>query len=528
MEKKKKITLMVLLVFMFVVFVAGITYAFFTATVANGDKGSSLRINTATMGLAYTEDAITCTNGMIPGDTCTHNFYVQNTGDAPADYYVYLWDIYNDFETKEDLVYSISCVSVNTSTGIASGTCGGETEKVAPSCNTLAHSEGNIGVGLTHKYTITFTFKETGVNQNENQGKKFGGKILVTKDIQDTSACDGNGGEVDTEPNYLRATASEWRDTHKFLNSPSVIRNQIESVNFTTTNVVPGGVIGSWDASAEGNGSIMAWYTDTNSNGLYEVTIGQDGGVRANPNSNSLFSNLIKMTSLDLTNLKTGNVTDMTSMFYLCGALTSLDLSPLNTSNVTNMNQMFLGNGFTNLDLNTINTSNVTNMNQMFNALTLTTLDLSPLNTSNVTSMSFMFGSLSNLTTLDLSPLNTSNVTSMSSMFSNCTSLTNLNLSSLNTSKVTNMGSMFSNCTSLTNLDLSSFDTSNVQNISGMFYECSLSSLNLSGFTFDSITNHDGFINDSSTPTTVTIYANSEGKTWLNTNYPTYSNITVV
>ena len=101
-------------------------------------------------------------------------------------------------------------------------------------------------------------------------------------------------------------------------------------------------------------------------------------------------------------NLKTTNVTDMTSMFYGCNALTSLDLSSFNTANVTDMTSMFYGcNALTSLDLSPFNTANVTDMSAMFKGCSaLTSLDLSLFNTDNVTDMSRMFLGCSNLTTI--------------------------------------------------------------------------------------------------------------------------------
>ena len=71
---------------------------------------------------------------------------------------------------------------------------------------------------------------------------------------------------------------------------------------------------------------------------------------------------------IGIENLRTGNVTDMYSMFYRCSSLTSLDLSSFNTANVTNMSWMF----YNCENLKTIyvregwNTSKVKNSNSMF------------------------------------------------------------------------------------------------------------------------------------------------------------------
>ena len=61
-----------------------------------------------------------------------------------------------------------------------------------------------------------------------------------------------------------------------------------------------------------------------------------------------------------------GNITNMKYMFYACNSLTSIDLSNFDTSNVTNMLGMFEFCSLAALDLSNCDTSNVTNMGMMF------------------------------------------------------------------------------------------------------------------------------------------------------------------
>ena len=84
---------------------------------------------------------------------------------------------------------------------------------------------------------------------------------------------------------------------------------------------------------------------------------------------------------------------DSSFMFWDVSSLTSLDLSNFDTSNVTNMRNLFFAMpGLTSLDLSNFNTLRVTIMYAMFSDMTsLTTLDLSNFNTSNVTDMTYMF-----------------------------------------------------------------------------------------------------------------------------------------
>ena len=53
-----------------------------------------------------------------------------------------------------------------------------------------------------------------------------------------------------------------------------------------------------------------------------------------------MFAKCNKLTTLDVSNWDTHNVTDMAGMFEDCNLLTSLDVSNFDTSNVTNMTQM--------------------------------------------------------------------------------------------------------------------------------------------------------------------------------------------
>ena len=56
-----------------------------------------------------------------------------------------------------------------------------------------------------------------------------------------------------------------------------------------------------------------------------------------------MFFNCLTLTSLDLKNFNTQNVTNMEQMFANCEALISLDLKNFDTQNVTDMRKMFSG-----------------------------------------------------------------------------------------------------------------------------------------------------------------------------------------
>ena len=214
----------------------------------------------------------------------------------------------------------------------------------------------------------------------------------------------------------------------------------------------------------------------------------------ANEDCSNMFNGKENLQQIDLANVDTSNVTNMSNMFSECWALTSLDVSGFNTAKVTNMSGMFYGCwALTSLDVSGFNTANVTNMSKMFGCFVLTSLDVSGFNTEKVTDMSYMFQCCSSLTLLDVSGFNTTNVTDMSYMFSECKALTSLDVSGFNTAKVKDMKGMFKLCLSLKQIDVSRFDTANVTNMYCMFYGCwALTSLDVSGFNTAKVENMAG------------------------------------
>ena len=217
------------------------------------------------------------------------------------------------------------------------------------------------------------------------------------------------------------------------------------------------------------------------------------------------FSGCNNLTNVDLSNIDTHKVTDMSGMFAACYNLTSLDLSNFNTEKAVDMSGMFSGcSGLNNLDLSSFDTKNVTDMGSMFyNCQSLKSLDLSNFDTGAVTNMSYMFSWCKSLTSVDLSNLNVGNVYRMWGMFCWCTNLESVNLSNLHADeldtdqmffgctnlvkvnlsnlKACSLQYMFSGCTSLASIDLSEINTEKLQTMSGIFMNCtSLTSVNLS------------------------------------------------
>ena len=296
----------------------------------------------------------------------------------------------------------------------------------------------------------------------------------------------------------LKAEVSSVKSTTAFLGT-GVTRDKINKISFVTSK--EGHTADNttcWDVSAVANsGAVLMWIANGDATNGYEIVIGSDDGVIANPDSTYLFTYIgySNAAIIDLANLKTDNVTSMKALFLHCRNINILNLSGINTSNVTNMQDTFKDcQSLTTLDLSRFDVRNVETMLSMFNDCTnLSTLNISGWNTGKVKSMAAMFCNCENLTTLNLSGFNTNSLESMYRMFENCQRLTTLNISGWNTNKVTSTADMFKECQSLTTLNLSGFNTANVETMQSMFYNCqSLSTLNISGWNTGKVKNMGG------------------------------------
>ena len=294
-------------------------------------------------------------------------------------------------------------------------------------------------------------------------------------------------GETVEEPKssdkyYIKLATTTNGETELFLEGP-IRKDQIEKVITVPTNKVPIDAVDFWDVTdttnQEETGKAMAWYYDKDSNGLYEVYIGQEGRVKANPDSTKLFNYLINVTEIDLTYLDTSKVTDMKAMFQRCEKLEKIiGLENFDTSNVENMGYMFnYCYKLQSINTSNFNTSKTKCMSGMFKCCeSLIKLDVSGFNTSETTLMDSMFYGCINITVLDVSNFNTSKVTTLKWMFSGDSKIGDMQLERIigldkfDTSNVTDMNAMFQRCSSLTSLDIRNFDTSQVTDMSYMFY----------------------------------------------------------
>ena len=442
-DKEKKMIFGIGIVFLFLATV-GFSYAYFSANITNKDVKDQV-VTTGTLRLTYTDGPEIKMLNIKPGSTFTKEVSVKNTGTLDTAYNLVWQELSNEI-TNDEMVISATCERRNAN-GEIEETCEGLSE-AAIGANII---KKNIAIesGVTHKYVITITFKETSADQNYNQNKKFSGVLGI----------------------------NEYKD-----NSPAAVYCTFDGEMVQGAEYVNGQYTYKYMQEGANSSSGLAWNNITNDGWGVQLT----DKTSTEPATGEL-----------CTYINDKPVVSMAYMFFLSQA-SEINLNDVNTSNVLDMSRMFNDTKATKINLNNIDTSNVINMNHMFGVSKATVLDLKSFDTSNVTDMSYMFNGYE-ATVLDVSSFDTSKVTTMEGMFS-YTSATTLDLSNFDTSKVINMKSMFE-YSKATTLDISNFNTSNVTDMSGMFQESQAKTLDVTGFDTSSVTNMSNMFQSSKATT---------------------------
>lgn len=264
-----------------------------------------------------------------------------------------------------------------------------------------------------------------------------------------------------------------------------------------------------WDVSEEQNEGVIAYITDTDNDGFYELHIKtqKEGskmisaskerknsflnldstyGTREKIESVKFDNDVVAPNNCDYLFMNIQNGYSDTNLDQIVDNKCFYNLERLDVSNVTSMKGMFknAGKQMTTFKIpENWDTSKVTDMSEMFsgigyNAMTTFTLGNS-FDSSHVTDMSNMFKNTGykSMTDFNIKALDTSKVTDMSNMFNAVghDSLTIIDFGTkFITDKVINMDNMFNNAMylSLSTFKLpSTFNTQNVKSMNYMFYD---------------------------------------------------------
>ena len=193
MNRKQKIIVSITGIFLVLMILVGLTYAYFLTKITGNTNEKSISVSTANLVLEYGENTnvVQGISNAEPGYSVEKIFTATNKGNSTVTYGAALESIVNGLTRQEDLVYTLTCTSYlkegfslasdGTITGTVDGTCNGvNTEKQFPSTSTMSIMTTNtIDTTHTHAYKLTVTYKEMGIDQSTDMNKTFSVKVNI-------------------------------------------------------------------------------------------------------------------------------------------------------------------------------------------------------------------------------------------------------------------------------------------------------------------------------------------------------------
>lgn len=187
---------------------------------------------------------------------------------------------------------------------------------------------------------------------------------------------------------------------------------------------------------------------------------------------NSSTNTQINDADQNILTFNTESVISMSGMFKDC-KVKHLDLSSLRTHNVTDFSDMFCScNDLIDLNVDGFDTSKAKDFHGMFQGcIKLTQLNVKHFNVDNILHMSCLFSKCLRLKVIDLESWNFSQVSDANEMFAYCEKLEKI-IANFNFKMIKEMAFMFCYCTKLSKVDLSHSDLSHVFDFGYTFFKC--------------------------------------------------------
>ena len=176
MDKRQKIIISIIGIFIVLLALIGLTYAYFLTRIQGNTNEKSISVTTANLRLVYGDgsDGVIGGTNIMPSDTVySKTFTVTNEGDAISEYGVFLINVINTFERKDDIKYTLSCT---TDGEIA---CNEITDETTFPSGLSRLITNRIEPGKTHTYTLKFTYKDSGTDQSIDMNKELSAKIQI-------------------------------------------------------------------------------------------------------------------------------------------------------------------------------------------------------------------------------------------------------------------------------------------------------------------------------------------------------------
>ena len=184
MNRKQKIIVSITGIFIVLLILVGLTYAYFLTRISGNTNTKSISVTTADLKLTYGDGngIIAPTDKLLPGTTLqSKTFTVTNEGDSKTEYGVIFDKVFNELSRQQDLVYTLSCTSTI-------GNCNGvSTETIFPNGGGTKDNGTGYGIAVTnsiekdavHTYTLVVKYLDPNVDQSEDMGKTIQARVNI-------------------------------------------------------------------------------------------------------------------------------------------------------------------------------------------------------------------------------------------------------------------------------------------------------------------------------------------------------------
>ena len=197
MNRKQRIIISITGIVLVSLILIGLTYGYYLTKIKGNTNSKSISVVTANLLIEYADvnDELITDSAVEPGKSWTKTFVATNKGNKTLTYGVALENVVNQFERKDDIVYTLDCKQYSktgfsidktnkTVTGTISGICNGVSEETTfPSIGTIL-VENDITDDKAQVYTLVVTYKNVNENQNVDMNKTFSAKANIVDPSQ--------------------------------------------------------------------------------------------------------------------------------------------------------------------------------------------------------------------------------------------------------------------------------------------------------------------------------------------------------
>ena len=239
MKRKTKIIVYTTCIIMTLLLLLGFTYGYFITKIKGNDNKKSVHIVSGDSSILYTDLSTTEINDLIePGYTITKLFTIKNTGNVDAKYSIYLTDVVNNFERKQDVTYTLyRKVGNNTITETNLDSCEIIVkDKEFPSTKSVIKADEIISTStLYYSYALKITYiNHPTESQNVDQGKKFSGKVQIYASSSEDLTNPFSEGTLSYTILNNAITAKNTNDTSKTIYSETSKTKPAEEISTET------------------------------------------------------------------------------------------------------------------------------------------------------------------------------------------------------------------------------------------------------------------------------------------------------